>query len=70
MVGTVGWRSVFWLNVPVVVVVVVLAARFVPGSRAPRARRFDPAGQLLMIGVLGGLTFGIIEGPGRGWGAL
>ena len=40
--GTVGWRSVFWLNVPVVVVIVVLAARFVPGSRAPRARRFDP----------------------------
>ena len=69
LVDTVGWRSVFWLNVPVVVAVVVLTARFVPESRAPRARRFDPAGQLLMIVLLGGLTFGIIEGPVRGWGS-
>ena len=47
LVDAVGWRSVFWLNVPVVVAVVVLTARFVPESRAPRPRRFDPAGQLL-----------------------
>jgi EmrB/QacA subfamily drug resistance transporter len=69
LVDTVGWRSVFWLNVPVVVAVVVLTARFVPESRAPRARRFDPAGQLSMIVLLAGVTYGIIEGPGRGWGS-
>ncbi|HEX8518431.1 MAG TPA: MFS transporter [Pseudonocardia sp.] len=69
LVDTVGWRSVFWINVPVTLVVVVLAARFVPESRAPRARRFDPAGQLLMVVLLAGLTFGIIEGPGLGWGS-
>jgi EmrB/QacA subfamily drug resistance transporter len=69
LVDTVGWRSVFWINVPVAVVAAVLAARFVPESRAPRPRRFDPAGQLSMIVLLGGLTFGIIEGPGHGWGS-
>jgi EmrB/QacA subfamily drug resistance transporter len=69
LVDAVGWRSIFWLNVPVVVAVVVLTARFVPESRAPRARRFDPAGQLLMIVLLAGVTFGIIEGPGHGWGS-
>jgi EmrB/QacA subfamily drug resistance transporter len=69
LVDTVGWRSIFWLNVPVVVAVVALTACFVPESRAARARRFDPMGQLLVIVVLGGLTFGIIEGPGRGWGS-
>jgi EmrB/QacA subfamily drug resistance transporter len=69
LVDTVGWRSIFWLNVPVTVAVVVLAARFVPESRAPRARRFDPAGQGLMILLLAGVTFGIIEGPGQGWGS-
>jgi EmrB/QacA subfamily drug resistance transporter len=69
LVDTVGWRSVFWLNVPVVVAVVALTARFVPESRAPRARRFDPPGQQLIVVLLGGLTFGIIEGPGRGWGS-
>ena len=69
LVDAVGWRSVFWMNVPVVVAVVVLTARFVPESRAPRARRFDPAGQLLMIVLLAGVTFGIIEGPVHGWGS-
>jgi EmrB/QacA subfamily drug resistance transporter len=69
LVDTVGWRSVFWLNVPVAVAVVVLTARFVPESRAPRARRFDPAGQVSMIVLLAGVTFGIIEGPGLGWGS-
>ena len=69
LVDTVGWRSVFWLNVPVALAVVVLTARFVPESRAPRPRRFDPAGQLLMIVALAGTTFGIIEGPGFGWGS-
>jgi EmrB/QacA subfamily drug resistance transporter len=69
LVDAVGWRSIFWLNVPVVVAVVVLTVRFVPESRAPRARRFDPAGQLLMIVLLSGVTFGIIEGPGLGWGS-
>jgi EmrB/QacA subfamily drug resistance transporter len=69
LVDVVGWRSVFWINVPVAVVAAVLAARFVPESRAPRPRRVDPAGQLLMIVLLGGLTFGIIEGPGQGWGS-
>jgi EmrB/QacA subfamily drug resistance transporter len=67
LVDAVGWRSVFWINVPVVVAVVVLTVRFVPESRAPRARRSDPPGQLLMIVLLAGMTFGIIEGPVRGW---
>ena len=69
LVGAVGWRSVFWINVPVTVAVVLLTARYVPESRAPRPRRFDPAGQLLMVVLLAGVTFGIIEGPGHGWGS-
>lgn len=69
LVDTVGWRSIFWLNVPVVLAVVVLTAWFVPESRAPRRRPFDVPGQLLMIVVLAGVTFAIIEGPGLGWGS-
>jgi EmrB/QacA subfamily drug resistance transporter len=69
LVEAVGWRSVFWINVPVTVAVVLLTARFVPESRAPRPRRFDPAGQLLMVVLLAGVTFAIIEGPGHGWGS-
>lgn len=67
LVDSIGWRSIFWLNLPVAVAAIALTARFVPESRAPRARRFDPVGQLSMIVLLASLTFGIIEGPGMGW---
>ncbi|MCW2632706.1 MAG: EmrB/QacA subfamily drug resistance transporter [Pseudonocardia sp.] len=69
LVDTVGWRSIFWINVPVTVVAFVLAARFVPESRAARPRRIDLFGQLLIAVTLVALTFGIIEGSGYGWGS-
>jgi EmrB/QacA subfamily drug resistance transporter len=69
LVDAVGWRSIFWINVPVGVAAMILAGRFVPESRAPRPRRLDPVGQLLVMVLLGGLTFAIIEGPVRGWGS-
>ncbi len=69
LVSGVGWRSVFWVNVPIGLVVWQLARRTVPESRAARARGFDPAGQLLAIVVLGSITYGLIEGPAAGWGS-
>jgi EmrB/QacA subfamily drug resistance transporter len=69
LVDAVDWRSVFWINVPVAVAAVVLCARFVPESRSARPRRADPLGQLLVVVLLGGLVFGIIEGPQFGWTA-
>jgi EmrB/QacA subfamily drug resistance transporter len=67
LVTSVGWRSIFWVNIPVGIAAIVLTALFVPESKAPRARRFDPAGQSLVVVTLGSLVYGIIEGPGRGW---
>ncbi|MEV6898183.1 MFS transporter [Amycolatopsis sp. NPDC051372] len=69
LVGAAGWRSIFWINVPVVIAAVVLTAVFVPESRAPRPRRIDPVGQLLVIVFLAGLTYGIIEGRDLGYGS-
>lgn len=69
MVESVGWRAIFWINVPIGVAAFVLAAVFVPESRAARARRPDPVGQLLVAAGLVALTYGIIEGPRRGWTA-
>ena len=34
LVGTVGWRSIFWVNVPVGLAAIALTQRFVPESRA------------------------------------
>jgi EmrB/QacA subfamily drug resistance transporter len=67
LVDAFGWRSVFWVNVPIVAAAIVAAALFVPESRAARARRLDPAGQALMILVLGGVVYAIIESTRLGW---
>ena len=64
---SVGWRSIFWINLPICLTAVVLAARFVPESKAPRARGFDPVGQLLVVVGLASLTYAVIEGPHAGW---
>ena len=67
LVDGLGWRAIFWVNLPIVVAAIVCAALFVPESRAARARRFDPVGQVLTIGVLGGLVGAIIESGRLGW---
>jgi EmrB/QacA subfamily drug resistance transporter len=66
---TVGWRAIFWINAPIGIAAILLAARFVPESKAPHARRFDPVGQLLVFSTLAALTYAIIEAPARGWTA-
>ncbi|TYK48089.1 MFS transporter [Actinomadura decatromicini] len=68
LVDSVGWRSIFWLNVPIGLAALTLTALFVPESRAERPRRPDPLGQALMILMLGSVTYAIIEAPGRGLG--
>ncbi|MEV6379116.1 MFS transporter [Streptomyces sp. NPDC051773] len=63
LVESVGWRSIFWINLPVGLAALLLTWRYVPESRAPKARRPDPVGQLLVIALLGSLTYAIIEAP-------
>jgi EmrB/QacA subfamily drug resistance transporter len=64
---SVGWRAIFWINVPIGLAAVVLTALYVPESRAQRPRRIDPVGQALVIVTLASLTYAIIEGPSSGW---
>lgn len=67
LVDSVGWRSIFWINLPVGLAALLLTWRYVPESRAPKPRRPDPVGQLLVIALLGSLTYAIIEAPSAGW---
>ncbi|MER5873633.1 MFS transporter [Streptomyces sp. NPDC002044] len=69
MVDSVGWRSIFWLNLPIGVAALVLTLRHIPESRAARPRRPDPVGQVLVMALLGSVTYGIIEAPAVGWGS-
>ena len=70
LVVAIGWRSVFLLNVPLAAVVVALGTRLIP--HLPRTRGvagFDGTGAFLITLGVGLLTFGLIEGPARGWGS-
>ncbi|MCX5523928.1 MFS transporter [Streptomyces bobili] len=68
LVESVGWRSIFWVNLPVGLAALLLTLRYVPESRAPKARRPDPVGQFLVIALFGSLTYAIIEAPEAGLG--
>jgi EmrB/QacA subfamily drug resistance transporter len=72
LVVTAGWRWVFLLNLPVAAVVLVVAARGVPESRADRdprsaSSRFDVLGACLAALALAGLSYALIGGTWRGW---
>jgi EmrB/QacA subfamily drug resistance transporter len=70
LVETIGWRSIFWVNVPIGIAAFVLAAIFIPESKADRPRRIDPVGQVLVIVALLSLTYAIIEAPRAGGSAV
>ncbi|MEU8778490.1 MFS transporter [Streptomyces sp. NPDC048606] len=67
LVDTVGWRSIFWINLPVGLLALVLTLRYIPESRSEQPRRPDPVGQLLIVALLGSVTYAIIEAPTLGW---
>jgi EmrB/QacA subfamily drug resistance transporter len=67
LIAVASWRWVFLVNVPVALAALILMARYVPESRAPRPRRVDPVGEALVIAMLASLTYAIIEGHSAGW---
>lgn len=67
LIELVGWRSVFWINLPICGAAIVLTALFVPESRSVTMRGIDPIGQLLALATLFGLVCVLIEGPALGW---
>ncbi|MGV0812229.1 MFS transporter [Mycolicibacterium boenickei] len=67
LIQYVDWRAVFWINLPICALAVVLTAIFVPESRSSTMRDLDPVGQALGVAFLFGLVFVLIEGPGYGW---
>jgi EmrB/QacA subfamily drug resistance transporter len=69
LVTGLSWRAIFWINIPIGVAAIILTQLFVPESKSPRPRRFDPWGQLLVIVMIVALTYSIIEGPSKGWGS-
>ncbi|NJC23490.1 EmrB/QacA subfamily drug resistance transporter [Arthrobacter pigmenti] len=69
LVDTLSWRWVFFINIPLAAVVLVITLTRVPESRDEAARRLDPWGAVLATVGLGGLVFGLIEGSTAGFTA-
>jgi EmrB/QacA subfamily drug resistance transporter len=61
-----SWHWIFWLNVPIGVVMVPLARFWLAESRGP-AQRLDTVGTLLASGGLFGVVLGLIRGGSAGW---
>jgi EmrB/QacA subfamily drug resistance transporter len=67
IIGSVGWRWIFLINLPVAAVVMVVTLRHVPETSDPTSHgRFDVAGAVLAALALAGITYALIEAPAHG----
>ncbi|MDA2889388.1 MFS transporter [Mycolicibacterium sp. BiH015] len=67
LIESIGWRAVFWINLPICALAIVLTQVFVPESRSSTMRSVDPIGQALAVLFLFGVVYALIEGPVLGW---
>ena len=66
----VSWRWVFWINIPVGLLAVLLTTRIVPESKDRHARgRPDLAGAALLAFAVGLVAFALVKAPEWGWGS-
>ncbi len=71
LIDAVSWRLVFFINLPVAVLVIAVAARHVPETKAPGpVPRLDVRGAICISGALAGITYGLIAASSYGWGSL
>src|SRR4051794_18155424 len=69
LTDSVGWRAIFFLNIPVVAIALVVASRVVEETRDPRARQLDVPGVALGAGALAALVFACIRAGQSGFSA-
>ena len=68
-VAGLGWRTIFWINVPLGVAALLAAPRLVPESRAERGSRLDLTGVVLITACLVAVVLPLVEGRQAGWPA-
>lgn len=70
LVAAVGWRSIFWVNMPIVVLGMVLFRVLAPELPGGRRERLDLLGAGLLATALMLITFGLLEGVPLHWGTM
>ncbi|TDU87085.1 EmrB/QacA subfamily drug resistance transporter [Kribbella voronezhensis] len=64
-----GWRMIFFINVPLGILAVLGALRFMPELKTPGATRLDAAGVILVSLASGLLIYPLVQGRELGWPA-
>jgi EmrB/QacA subfamily drug resistance transporter len=62
-----AWSSVFWINVPLIVVALLAGSLLLRDSRPAVPRRADVAGSVLAAASVVALVFAVVHAPERGW---
>jgi predicted MFS family arabinose efflux permease len=71
LISAVSWRLVFFINLPLAVVVLAITAKHVPESQAPGpVPELDVRGAVAISGALAGITYGLIGASSAGWGSV
>lgn len=67
LIAAIGWRAVFWVNVPVIVIAIWLTLRHTPNPSPGHRRRLDLPGQVLAIAALCLVTYAVIDAAQHTW---
>ena len=67
---TYSWRAIFYVNVPIGIVAVILALLLMPELTQHRKHHLDVVGVVLASAGLFALVFGLIEGQRYSWGPI
>ena len=67
LVQTLGWQSIFYINIPLGIVSLLITLRFVPETHQKQSQKVDILGTTFVFLGLFGIVYGLIEGSVLGW---
>lgn len=70
LIETLSWRWIFLINLPLLLLVVLLGRKSIKETRDEVKRHVDIVDAVLAMLSLGGITFGLIQGPSSGWSSV